>query len=49
MSNRERAKQRVREAKHQRKTDEADIVLYDAKGNWVFEVYTAPGATTRVT
>ena len=38
MSNRDRIKQKVANAKHQRKPEEA-VVVRDANGNWIFEVY----------
>lgn len=39
---------KVRDAVHQRKTDEADIVVRDSEGHFLFEVYSGAGAEVTV-
>jgi len=40
---REQAKKRVREAKHQRKTTTADVVLVHPDHGQILEIHNAPG------
>ena len=40
--------EKIRNAPHQRKTEDADIVVYDSEGNWVFEAYCPDGGSVQV-
>ena len=35
----DKLEQKIKDAKHQRKTDEASVVLRDKQGNWILEMY----------
>ena len=42
MNNRKKLEEKIRNAKHQRKSDADNaVVFYDEKGNWIFEIYTS--------
>ena len=44
MTGRNALKQKIHDAPHMSKPDEADFVFYDANGRWVFEMYTPSGS-----
>lgn len=43
MSDYNELKEKISKAPHQRKSESADLVVYDDEGHWLFEVY-APKA-----
>ena len=40
--------QKIREAVHQRKTDDASVVVRDRQGHWLFEVYGGDDLSVKV-
>ena len=49
MSKREdKLKDRIRNAPHQSKPNEASLVMYDRDGRWLFEVYGGGKAALRI-
>lgn len=45
---RKKIEEKVRNAVRQRKTDKASVVVRDARGHQIFELYTAPGTKVSV-
>ncbi len=44
MNEREKLAEKIRNAPHSSKPDEADFVFYDADGNHIFEMYVPSGS-----
>ena len=41
-------KQKIRNAPHQSKSNEASLVVYDGEGRWLFEVYGGHKGSVRI-
>ena len=48
-AHRDKQKEKIRQAKHQSKPDEASLVVRDGDGNWLFEVYDGNSKGIRTT